>query len=80
VVDDGTLDGRIASAAYDDEGVPHRRNVVVEQGVLKSFLYDLKTAAQSGAESTATPGAGCSARLTAADQFSHSTRFDPIKK
>jgi len=58
VVDDGTLDGRIASAAYDDEGVPHRRNVVVEQGVLKSFLYDLKTAAQSGAESTGNAGRG----------------------
>ena len=30
----------------------HRRNVLVEQGVLKGFLYDLKTAAQSGVEST----------------------------
>jgi PmbA protein len=51
-VDDGTLDGRFASAPSDDEGVPHRRNVLVERGVLKGFLYDLKTAAQSGAEST----------------------------
>jgi PmbA protein len=52
VVDDPTLDGRFSSAAYDDEGVPHRRNVLVEDGVLKGFLYDLKTAAQSGVEST----------------------------
>lgn len=52
VVDDGTLDGRYGSAPYDDEGVPHRRNVLVEGGVLKGFLYDLKTAAQSGIEST----------------------------
>jgi PmbA protein len=52
VVDDPTLDGRFSSAAYDDEGVPHRRNVLVEGGVLKGFLYDLKTAAQSGVEST----------------------------
>ena len=52
VVDDGTLDGRFGSAPYDDEGVPHRRNVLVERGVLKGFLYDLKTAAQSGVEST----------------------------
>jgi PmbA protein len=52
VVDDGTLDGRYGSAPYDDEGVPHRRNVLVEHGVLKGFLYDLKTAAQSGVEST----------------------------
>ena len=52
VVDDPTLDGRFGSASYDDEGVAHRRNVLVEGGVLKGFLYDLKTAAQSGVEST----------------------------
>jgi PmbA protein len=51
-VDDGTLDGRFGSAPFDDEGMPHRRNVLIERGVLKSFLYDLKTAAQSGFEST----------------------------
>ena len=52
IVDDPTLDGKLGSASYDDEGVTHRRNVLVEQGVLKGFLYDLKTAAQSGVEST----------------------------
>ena len=52
VVDDGTLDGRFGSAPYDDEGIPHRRNVIIENGVLKSFLYDLKTAVQSGVQST----------------------------
>ena len=52
IVDDPTLDGKFGSASYDDEGVAHRRNVLVEQGVLKGFMYDLKTAAQSGVEST----------------------------
>lgn len=52
LVDDGTIDGRFASASYDDEGTPHRRNVLVENGVLKGFVYDLKTAAQSGVDST----------------------------
>lgn len=52
IADDATLDGRYASAPYDDEGVPHRRNVLVERGVLKGFMYDLKTAARSGVEST----------------------------
>jgi len=52
IADDPTLDGKFGSASYDDEGVAHRRNVLVEQGVLKGFLYDLKTAAQSGVEST----------------------------
>jgi PmbA protein len=52
IVDDGTIDGQFGSAPYDDEGMPHRRNVLVKNGVLESFLYDLKTAAQSGANST----------------------------
>ena len=56
IVDDPTLDGRFSSASYDDEGVPHRRNVLIERGVLKGFMYDLKTAAQSGAESTGNGG------------------------
>lgn len=58
VIDDGTIDGKFASASYDDEGVPHRRNVLVEKGVLKSFVYDLKTAAQSGVESTGNASRG----------------------
>jgi PmbA protein len=52
IVDDPTLDGKFGSAPYDDEGVAHRSNILVEHGVLKGFLYDLKTAAQSGVEPT----------------------------
>jgi PmbA protein len=52
VMDDGTLDGRPGSAPYDDEGIPRRCNTLIDHGVLKGFLYDLKTAAQAGAEST----------------------------
>jgi PmbA protein len=52
LIDDATLNGRFSSAPYDDEGVVHRRNVFVENGVLKGFYYDLKTAAQAGAQPT----------------------------
>ncbi len=52
LVDDPTINGKFGSATYDDEGVPHRRNVLIGDGVLNGFLYDLKTAAQSGVEST----------------------------
>jgi PmbA protein len=52
ILDDGILDGKFASAAYDDEGVPRRRNLLVEKGVLKGFIYDLKTAEKSGVVST----------------------------
>jgi PmbA protein len=52
ILDDATIDGKFGSASFDDEGVAHRRNFLVDRGVLRSFLYDLKTAAQSGVPST----------------------------
>jgi PmbA protein len=58
IVDDATLDGRFGSATHDDEGVAHRRSVLVDRGVLQGFLYDLKTAAQSGVESTGSGSRG----------------------
>jgi PmbA protein len=58
IIDDGTIDGKFASAAYDDEGMPHRRNVLIEKGVLKGFIYDLKTAALSKMESTGNASRG----------------------
>jgi PmbA protein len=58
VIDDGTIDGKFASASFDDEGIPHRRNVLVEKGVLNGFIYDLKTAAQSGVASTGNASRG----------------------
>jgi PmbA protein len=51
--DDATISLRAASRPFDDEGVPSRRIQLVENGVVRSFLYDLQTAALAGAESTA---------------------------
>ena len=50
--DDPTLSGMPASASHDDEGVPTRRKALVREGVVETFLWDLKTAALAGAEST----------------------------
>ena len=58
LVDDATIDGKFESASHDDEGVAHRRNVIIEKGVLRGFLYDLKTAVQSGVESTGNASRG----------------------
>jgi PmbA protein len=52
LIDDPTLDGRYSSAPYDDEGMRHRTNVFIENGVLNGFYCDLKTAALSGLEPT----------------------------
>ncbi len=50
VIDDATLPGRYGSARYDDEGVPARRKVLIERGVLKEYLHSLITARRQGAE------------------------------
>lgn len=39
-IDDGTLPGEWGSIRYDDEGTPSRCNVLIENGMLKSYLVD----------------------------------------
>ncbi len=48
VVDDATLDKRRGSFLYDDEGVPAQKTTLVENGVLKGYLYDRLTAMKDG--------------------------------
>jgi TldD protein len=52
VVDDATLAGRRGSFRFDDEGNDAERTVLVEEGVLKTFLYDRLTAMKDGVRST----------------------------
>ncbi|MEW6057519.1 MAG: TldD/PmbA family protein [Bdellovibrionota bacterium] len=40
IIDDGTMPGRRGSYAVDDEGTPSKRNVLVENGILKSYMVD----------------------------------------
>lgn len=53
VVDDSTLPGRRGSFSVDDEGTPAQRTVLVDRGVLKTYLYDRLTAMKDGSRSTA---------------------------
>jgi PmbA protein len=52
LLDDPTLAGRPGSSAYDDEGLPRQRRPLIAHGVLEGFVYDLKTAVQSGTAPT----------------------------
>jgi TldD protein len=52
VVDDATLAGRRGSFRFDDEGVHAERTVLVDKGILKTFMYDRLTAMKDGARST----------------------------
>ncbi len=44
VIDDPTLPNKRGSYRFDDEGNPSQKTVLVENGVLKSYLYDYLTA------------------------------------
>ncbi len=52
IVDDGSVHGLRGSFDYDDEATPSRMNVLIEQGVLTGYMYDLLTAWKLGAEPT----------------------------
>ncbi len=52
VIDDATLPYKRGSYGIDDEGTPGRRNVLVEKGILKGYLYDRLTALKDGKTST----------------------------
>jgi PmbA protein len=52
LLDDATAAYQPGSRPCDDEGVPSRQNLLVVEGTVNSFLYDLQTAALAGTEST----------------------------
>ncbi len=58
LVDDGRYPKGLASALYDDEGLPTRTTIAVEKGVLRDYLYDSHAAAREGRESTGNAGRG----------------------
>jgi len=52
LVDDPFLEGGVASSSFDGEGVATKYKKVIDKGVLKTFLYNNKTAKKDGVEST----------------------------
>lgn len=58
VIDDGTMPGGFGTSPFDGEGVPTRRTVVIENGVLKSYLLNTYTAKKLGLQTTANASRG----------------------
>ena len=56
LIDDPTIPRTYGSEAFDDEGVPTRRNVIIDRGVLKTYLHNSTTAKKFGVETTANAG------------------------
>ncbi|QOI11142.1 metalloprotease TldD [Blochmannia endosymbiont of Colobopsis nipponica] len=52
VIDDGTLMNLRGSLSIDDEGVPSRRNVLIENGILKNYMQDKLNAKLMGVSPT----------------------------
>ncbi|MFZ1137037.1 MAG: TldD/PmbA family protein [Candidatus Korobacteraceae bacterium] len=58
IVDDGTLPGLFGTSPFDSEGVASRKTVVVENGVLKSYLLNTYTAKKLGMQTTGNASRG----------------------
>ncbi|MBI5701674.1 TldD/PmbA family protein [Candidatus Saganbacteria bacterium] len=52
VIDDTTLPQKFGSAAFDDEGTPAQKTILIENGILKGFLSDWYTARELGIKSS----------------------------
>jgi len=58
IIDDGTIAGGFGTSPFDGEGIPTRRTVVIENGVLKSYLLNTYTAKKLGLQTTGNASRG----------------------
>lgn len=58
VIDDGTMIGGFGTSPFDGEGIPTRHTVVIENGVLTSYLLNTYTAKKLGLQTTGNASRG----------------------
>ncbi len=58
IIDDGTRSRCLGSSPFDGEGVPTFKNTLVQNGILKSFIYNTKAAKRAGVNSTGNASRG----------------------
>jgi PmbA protein len=56
LTDDPTVKDAYGVRAFDDEGVPTRKNTIIDRGVLKTYLHNSTTAKKFAAETTGNAG------------------------
>jgi len=56
MIDDGAMPNGYHSAKCDDEGVPTQKNVIIDKGVLKTYLHNTTTAYKYKTKTTANAG------------------------
>ncbi|HUT62410.1 MAG TPA: TldD/PmbA family protein [Anaerolineae bacterium] len=58
LTDDPFIDHAPGSRPFDDEGVPSQRNILFNDGIFQSFIFDLDTAADTDRASTSNASRG----------------------
>jgi PmbA protein len=58
IIDDGTLVGGFGTSPFDGEGLPTRRTVIIERGVLKNYLLNTYIARKLDMQSTGNASRG----------------------
>ena len=58
IIDDGTIPGGFGTSPFDAEGLPSRRTVLVERGMLRSYVLNTYTGRKLGMKSTGNAGRG----------------------
>jgi PmbA protein len=54
--DDATNIDGLAASSFDREGIPHRRNVIIEKGILKTYIYNTYTSNKDDKYTTGNAG------------------------
>jgi len=56
IIDDGTLSNGTGSSPFDAEGVPTQKNIAIDNGILKTYLYNTTLARKYKTKTTANAG------------------------
>jgi PmbA protein len=79
VIDDGTMPGLFGTSPFDGEGLPTRRTVIIENGVLKNYLLNTYTGRKLNMPSTGNASRGLAGTpgIGAGNLFLHNGTVSP---